>query len=333
MRPYLAGIACNAAIAIFATGLLVGSESAVVRSGYNPNAQKGLDERRAAGSRLYQIPFKLSRNRIVLPARAGRATSLSIILDTGMHFDGLLIYRKSLAEMIGLEDPFEVQVGGAGVGEAPRALMDDSATFFIGDVPFEGQRVIIMQDDGMEEFSGDGITGYSLFGSYVVEINYDDSIITLHDPSRFEPPDGMQWIPITFRDNMIPWIEAVVDVRGEGEIPVSLYIDLASREAIELLIRDDMKFELPDSLREHYLGRGLSGEIWGHKGSIWLLALGPYSLRGVTAAFAPANIRSKQPGADGVLANNALLRFNTIFDYSEGRLYLRPNSYFDEPFE
>ena len=333
MRLNIIGIARNAAITIFVTGLLIGFEPIAVRGVYDPNTERGSDERLLTDSRLYQIPFKLSRGRVVLQARVGRAKSLRIILDTGMHTDGLLIYRKSLTGMIGLEDPLEIQVGGAGAGEAPRAIMSDSVSFSIGDVTFEDQRVIVLQDEAMERFPGDGITGYSLFGSYVVEIDYDDSVITLHDPFRFEPPHGMRWIPITFRGNMIPWIEAAVDVRGEGEIPVSLYIDLASREAIELLIRDDMKFELPDSLREHYLGRGLSGDIWGHKGNIRLLELGPYSLRNVTAAFAPAHIRSKQPGADGVLANDALRRFNIIFDYHAGRLYLRPNSSFDEPFD
>ena len=281
----------------------------------------------------HQIPFKLSRNRIVLPVSVGRSRNLEILLDTGMHFDGLLIYKKSLTAVIGLENPVEVQVGGAGAGSAPKALMSDSISFLIGEVPFEDQRVIVLQDDGMEKFPGDGVTGYSLFGSYVVEINYDDSVVTLHDPEGFDPPGGSEWIPITFRDNMIPWIEAVVDVRGEGEIPVSLYIYLASGEAVELLVRDEMKFKLPDTLEEHYLGRGLGGDIWGHEGRIPLLELGPYSLRDVRAAFAPAEVRSKQPGADGVLANDALRRFNIIFDYHSRRLYLRPNSSYDTPFE
>ena len=138
----------------------------------------------------HQIPFKLSRNRIVLPVSVGRSRNLEILLDTGMHFDGLLIYKKSLTAVIGLENPVEVQVGGAGAGSAPKALMSDSISFLIGEVPFEDQRVIVLQDDGMEKFPGDGVTGYSLFGSYVVEINYDDSVVTLHDPEGFDPPGG-----------------------------------------------------------------------------------------------------------------------------------------------
>lgn len=86
---------------------------------------------------MHQIPFKLSRNKIILPVRVKGSRELEVILDTGMHFDGLLIYKKSLTAAIGLENPVEVQVGGAGSGSAPKALMSDSTSFFIGEVPFE----------------------------------------------------------------------------------------------------------------------------------------------------------------------------------------------------
>jgi hypothetical protein len=44
-------------------------------------------------------------------------------------------------------------------------------------------------------------------------------------------------------------------------------------------------------------------------------------------------IRSKQDNADAILGNAALKRFNLIFDYAGGNLYIRPNGHFDEPFE
>ncbi len=122
-------------------------------------------------------------------------------------------------------------------------------------------------------------------------------------------------------------------MEGEEEIPVSLYIDLASGEAVEMLIHDGMLYNLPPGLEEVFLGRGLSGDVTGYRGKISSLRLGPYILKNVLAAFADAKVRSKQPGADGVLANNALRRFNIIFDYAHEKLYLKPNGHFAEPFE
>ncbi len=61
------------------------------------------------------------------------------------------------------------------------------------------------------------------------------------------------------------------------------------------------------------------------------LDLGPFSLRDVTTAFAPAAVRSRQQGAEGVLSNNALRRFNVFFDYRSETLYLKPNGHYREP--
>ena len=119
----------------------------------------------------------------------------------------------------------------------------------------------------------------------------------------------------------------------QTDIPVSLYIDLASSEALELLTRDSMIYTLPQGLEDYYLGRGLSGDIYGQKGRISALKIGSHYLKDVLTAFAPAEIRSKQAGADGVLGNNAMRRFNLIFDYKNARLYIKANTYFTEPFE
>jgi hypothetical protein len=280
-----------------------------------------------------RIPFELDRNKVILPIRVGDSRVLRVLLDTGMHFDGLLLYKKELKESLGTDDLMEVRVGGAGPGDASNAVMADSVAFSIGDTEFPGQRIIVLQNGLFDDFPGDGVSGYSLFGHYAVEIDYDSLVIVLHEPESLTVDDSWTSIPITFKSNRIPWVEASVVVTEGEEMPVSLYIDLASGEAVEMLIHDGMLYELPQDLEEVYLGRGLSGDINGYRGRISSLRLGPFILKDVTAAFVDARVRSKQPGADGVLANNALRRFNLVFDYGKERLYLKPNGHFEDPFE
>lgn len=280
-----------------------------------------------------RIPFELERNKIILPVRVGGSRALRVLLDTGMHFDGLLLYNRDLRDSLGIDDFIEVQVGGAGSDEASNAVVADSVTFSIGGAVLSGQRIIVLTGDRFEGFPSDGVSGYSLLGHYAVEIDYDSLFMTLHDPDGLSVDDSWQSISLAFKGNRIPWVEASISVDGGEEIPVSLYIDLASGEAVEMLIRDGMLFELPPGLEEVYLGRGLSGDVYGYRGEISSLRLGPFTLYDVLAAFADAEVRSKQPGADGVLANNALRRFNLIFDYTNERLFLKPNGHFDEPFE
>ena len=93
-----------------------------------------------------------------------------------------------------------------------------------------------------------------------------------------------------------------------------------------------MKFQMPKLVEDLYIGRGLSGDIYGKTGPITRLILGPYALNNVKASFAAAEVRSKQDRADAILGNASLRRFNLIFDYGRKKLYLKPNSHFAEPF-
>jgi len=279
-----------------------------------------------------EIPFLLERNKIILPVRIHNSREFKVILDTGMHFEGLLLYNNDLNDSIIFENAIEVLVPGAGADSGSPALMIDSGTFQVGDIEFTGQRIIILQTDRMKGFPSDGVTGYSLFGNYSVEVDYDRMIITLHGSNKLTIDSSWQSLPVTFKQNKIPWVDAVFNINGDIDIPVSLYIDLASSEALEMLVQDNMHYDLPQEVEDYYLGRGLSGDIYGKKGRISSLKIGSFYLKDVVTAFAPAEIRSKQEGADGVLGNNALRRFNVIFDYEKARLYIKPNSHYTEPF-
>lgn len=280
-----------------------------------------------------EIPFKLDRNKVILLAAVGNSRPLKIILDSGMAMEGLLLYDKELKDSLNLIDPMDVEVQGAGKGKPSTAVMAESMSFSAGNVNFNNQRIVILQNDQFKGFPTDGVMGYSIFGNYVVEIDYDDEKIRLHDPEEVAADKSWEVLSLSFKNNRkIPWVEASINTVGSEEINVSMYIDLASGEAVELLLRDDQKFSLPDSMEDYYLGRGLSGDIYGQRGFINSYSLGSFKLTNVRAAFAQADIRSKQAGADGVIGNNLLRRFNVIFDYFNEKLYIKPNKYFEEPF-
>lgn len=272
---------------------------------------------------LPRISFTVRANKVLLPVTVGGSRPLKIILDSGMAYDGLLIYNSALADTIRLPNPFRASVGGAGSGPPQTALVADSMSFHVGDVPFEGQRIILLEGDAMKGFPSDGVCGHSLFGAYAVEIDYDRMNIVLHPPGSPRPDSSWTELPLTFKETRNPWVELSVSINGADLETLSCYIDLASSETVEFLTRDGMKFTLPDSLEDVYLGRGLSGDIRGQRGRIAWVGLGPHRVNDLEVAFAPAAVRSKQPGADAVIGNGLLSRFNCIFDYAAERLYVK----------
>jgi hypothetical protein len=284
-----------------------------------------------AGETRY-VPFKLSRNRVVVPTRVNGSRPLNLNLDTGLRFDGVYLFKKELAKEIDMTGAVEVRVPGAGSGEASTALMIESGALTFGDVTVDSQRVIISQSAQTQGFPTDGIIGWNLFGHYTVEIDYDREIITLHDTTALLLDSTWTSLPIVLKKDL-PFLDCRVEV-VEGEIvPVTVYIDLASGDALELLVKPDQKFSMPDSLKSAYLGTGLSGDINGSVGRSEHLSMGPFTLSDIRTSFAPAEARSKQQGADGILGNDCIRRFNVIFDYAHKRLHMRPSKYFAVSFE
>lgn len=278
------------------------------------------------------IPFKLLRNKIIVPVRVNRSKELNIILDTGMPSDGLLLFDKNLTNELDIKGSKRYRISGAGKGKISYASKVESALLTLSGNDFKNQSILILENNTMRGYPTDGVIGGSLFNTYVVHIDYDTKLITLIEPSEFQADTIYEEIPLTFNDHGIPFLDAAISINGEKESEVFLYIDLASSEALELLIKPDMKFSLPEELSEKHLGRGLDGDIYGQFGHISSFRIGSYVLHDVPTAFPQASIRSRQQGADGILCNNALRRFNLIFDYSRAKLYIKPNREFHEPF-
>ena len=103
--------------------------------------------------------------------------------------------------------------------------------------------------------------GYSILGHYTVEVNFDNLTINLQDPEILNVDSSWEALPIFFKDNKIPWIDAKIVVENEAPISLSCYIDCASSEALELLLKPDQKFLSPKETKDVHLGRGLSGDI------------------------------------------------------------------------
>jgi hypothetical protein len=287
----------------------------------------------AVSARDSVVPFTLVRNKVLVPVRVNGSRPLRLILDSGMGFDGVLLFDRSLEDSIGPARLFAAKIPGAGGGPPSDAILADSLSLQVGGTRIDNQRIIVLSDSSMVGRTSDGVIGYSLLGHYAVEIDYDRLAITLHDARSFQAADDWTSLPLTLNERNWPFLEVSAAVDSEALLPLKVYIDCASSESLELLTKAGMRFQVPAGSREVILGRGLSGDIRGRRGTISRLLIGPYELKNVVAAFVPAEIRSKAKGTDAVLSNGALCRFNVVFDYARSRLLVRPNGHLPEVFE
>lgn len=281
----------------------------------------------------HTIPFKLVNNKVLVPVNIGSSRTFDLILDSGFGFNGIILFKKDLVDSIQLVNRIEVKIPGAGNDEPSAAIMSDSMTFNSGNCEFNNQGVIILQDTRFDDSRSDGVIGYSFFSSYRVEVDYDNRIITLHDTSDMIDDSGWETIPLTFNKNNWPYLDIYISIANEEPIKLNVYIDYASSLSLELTIKPDMKFKLPEKFEYDYEGYGLSGDVKGKTAYISKFIIGKYEFDNATATFFEGSSRSKDPSADGVISNDALRRFNLIFDYQNKRLLIKPNNSFYEPFE
>jgi len=278
------------------------------------------------------IPINEIRNESHVTVTINNIEIPDILIDTGFAFDGLMIYNPIYKDSLDLINAREIRISGAGDGEASQASMIDSVDIRLGEIRMINQRIIFLQGETYKGFPSNGIIGYSIFGHYISEFNYDNNTITLHSADVIEIDNSWTEIPLYFKGNNIPWLDASVVIKDESPISLSMYIDYAAGDAVLILEKPNMKVGLPDDIVNVHLGRGLSGDIYGKTGGINKLIIGPYELKNVKASFADGKVRSKQDNADAILGIGSLRRFNLIFDYSSKKLYLKPNKHFAEPY-
>ncbi len=279
------------------------------------------------------IPIKDIGVKSSVSIRVGDLVIPDILLDTGFGSDGVMIYNPDYRTRLDQNNAVEYQVHGAGSGEGQKVACLESVDIGISEVILKNQKLLILQSDIYKGFPSNGIIGYSIFGHYITEFNYDQNTMALYRDNSIQIDSTWTKIPLSIKDNHVPWIEGYVAVTTESPVLMSMYIDYAAGDAILILEKADMKVQMPPNTVAVNLGRGLSGDIYGKTGIISSLKIGPYELKNVKASFAPAEIRSKQPGADAIIGITALRRFNLIFDYAGNTLYLKPNSHFNDVFE
>ena len=280
-----------------------------------------------------EIPMKVERDVSLISVNIGNIEIPNILLDTGFDYDGIIIYNPDYRDSLDLTGAIDVQIGGAGGGDDSNALLIDSASFSIGDVKMIDQRIIILQSNRFKGFPSNGVIGYSVFGYYITECDYDRNIMSLYTTDNVDLDSTWTAIPLYFKGNNVPWLDASIVIEKEYPIPLSVYIDFAARDVIMLLEKPDMKFSLPKDTVDVHIGTGLSGDIYGKRGSISKLIIGKHEFYNVIASLATSKVRSKQDNADAILGSGALRRFNIIFDYSHQILYLKPNSHFNDSFK
>ena len=285
-----------------------------------------------------KIRFELINNLMIVPLEVN-GTQLSFILDSGVNKP--ILFNLADQDSVELKNVSTIKLKGLGTGEAIEALRSKGNTFQLGSLVNRDQDVYVVLDKEMN-FSPalghtvHGIVGYDVFKNHVVEVNYSGQFLRFHDPEDYKkrPKRKSVTLPLDVRRNKA-FLGAQVVVQGNNKVPVNLLLDTGSSDAIWLFQDDKEGLPIPETHYDEYLGKGLSGIIYGKRTQIKQLEIGPYVLKNAKAAYPDmnsfqgiANLRDR----NGSLGGAVLKRFNMILNYPAGTITLSKNAKFSEPF-
>lgn len=181
------------------------------------------------------IPFQLIENLIYLPVTVGGDTRYWV-LDSGASMS---IIDKDYAEQHGLK--VEGSIRGYGFGELFDLYFVGVPDHQVGSILFDSQKMYAAKDLSARSYEPvmAGILGYDFLSRFVVEVDYDQQLVTFHDPDTFAYQGSGVTLdaPLKYRTFTLP---TVVDGKFEslwsvdlGSYHSSIHYPFAEKHGLE----------------------------------------------------------------------------------------------------
>ena len=285
------------------------------------------------------IKFKSASNLVIIPVTINESDTLNFILDTGVRFP--IITELPFVNKLNLNYLMPVQIQGLGEGEGLTAYRSSNNSIKIQGLTAWNQEVQMIIDENFQishmlGIPVHGLIGFNLFKDYIVQIDYGNDKLTLYRPEHYRYRDRRKDIilPLHLEANK-PFVRTNIVTDDLQEVPVKLLVDTGASDALWLSKNSDARIQLPQNHIETFLGRGLSGDLYGIKGRIDGIWVGPLVLPKPIVAYPNSETIDQLISSNdrnGTLGAEILRRFIVTMDYRNNRLTLRPTSRVNEDF-
>jgi hypothetical protein len=178
----------------------------------------------------------------------------------------------------------------------------------------------------------DGIIGFSFFSRYIVNINFDSSMVEVYSPGKINyPKDGTLLHP-AFTALPILWL----NIKDKVKMGYNFYFDTGAGLCFLMSERFAKDSGIVMSKRKPVVtqAQGMGGKLQMRLTVIKELKVGPYRFRQVPTYLYDDEFNvTSFPFTGGLLGNDLLRRFNLTLNYPKREIYLSPNSYFTDKFD
>jgi hypothetical protein len=290
-------------------------------------------------SKYITIPFKSASNLIIIPVTINDSDTLNFILDTGVKHP--IITELPFVNKLNLNYMMPVPIQGLGDGYELTAYRSSGNNLKMAGMTAWNQEVQMIIDENFQishmlGLPVHGLIGFNLFKDYIVKIDYPNEKLILYRPEHYKYRDRNKDIILPLHmEGHKPFVRTTIVTDEMQEVPVKLLVDTGSSDALWLAENSDERIKLPQNHIESFLGRGLSGDLFGIKGRIDGIWVGPLIMSKPIASFPDSDLIRQlitTNDRNGTLGAEILRRFVVTMDYRNSRLTLRPTGRVREDF-
>ncbi|MEE9348804.1 MAG: aspartyl protease family protein [Flavobacteriaceae bacterium] len=276
------------------------------------------------------VKFKLINNLIIIPVKIN-GKDLNFLLDTGVSHS--ILFNVSANDSLKLRDAKKIKIKGLGNGKQFNAYESKNNLFRLKNIVSPNFRLLIILDEEFDFSSRlgidvHGIIGSDLFENFTVKVNYSYRKLEFYNPDLYvyEKCKKCQDFPLVFQGKK-PYIHSLISSKDKMT-PVKLLIDSGSSDSIWLHEESKDEIQIPDKFYKDFLGKGLSGNIFGKKAKLKKLEIGSFNFENMIAVYPDSssfNYNNLKYKRDGVLGGEILKRFHIIYDYKHKKVTFKKN--------
>ncbi|HXS81719.1 MAG TPA: aspartyl protease family protein, partial [Methylomirabilota bacterium] len=171
-----------------------------------------------------------------------------------------------------------------------------------------------------------GVIGYDVISRFVVTVNYDDSVLVLHDPATWTYAGTEKPLPMVM-NGTVPALEGKFDDADKG----LFRLDVGSSSTVDVHAPFAKKTGIVNRMGKttRFDGVGFGGSFTSEVGRLRSMSLGPYEWDDpvVVVSHATEGAFASEEFA-GNIGNRILERFRVTFDYERRQIYLEPGRHY-----
>lgn len=280
------------------------------------------------GLTYVEIPFTLVNNLIVVEVVVAGKRPMNFILDNATT--NPVIFHKDYIRGLPLALGNKITVRGAGKGRAVQATLISGTSLHLSGAATDRIGMVVLDKNPFAQLRGGrkkihGLLGSTLFRSFIVEIDYPNQVLRLHQHENFSETNDYQSLPMKVVNGR-PYLSALV----QGELTtmeMNLMVDLGFNNALLLQLSDSLVRKLITKPKTAKVGIGLNGILKGKKGAVNSILIGPsyYEEVATIAPFAKSlPTQELSPGIPrmGSIGNTMFQGTSIIFNYPEEKFYI-----------